>query len=305
MFGENERRAMKPLGVLVNPVANRGGGQSAGEVVLAEFAKRNIDTVVLSAESAAIAAANAEAAIRAQGLHGIVAVGGDGTAQLGVNLCVPNQLPLGIIPAGSGNDQARELGLPLGDLPAAVERIVATLENPIRVDAMRVATDSRDFWSIGSISGGFDALCAKRANGLKWPKGPNSYVAAMLLELPKFRPIKYRITLDGTIRDVEAMLCGIANVKNFGGGMKISPGSNMADGELEVFILHKVSRPKLLKIFPSVYKGEHIKYREVDIVKARSIRIENSGFPVSCDGELVGNAPIDCEVMPGALRVFA
>lgn len=296
---------MKPLGVLVNPVANRGGGKSAGDQVLREFERLGIPTVELSAETAAIAAANAEAAIRAQGLHGIVAVGGDGTAQLGVNLCVPNQLPLGIIPAGSGNDQARELGLPLGDFPAAVARIVSSLDAPIRVDAMRVATDSRDFWSIGSVSGGFDALCAKRANGLKWPKGPNSYVAAMLLELPKFKPIKYRITLDGEVRDVEAMLCGIANVKNFGGGMKISPNSNMSDGELEVFILHKVSRPKLLKIFPSVYKGEHIKYREVEIVKARSIRIENAGFPVSCDGELVGNAPIDCEVMPGALRVFA
>lgn len=296
---------MKPLGVLVNPIANRGGGSAVGEKVLAQLETLGIPTVVLSAETAATAAANAEAQIRAQGLHGIIAVGGDGTAQLGVNLCVPNQLPLGIIPAGSGNDQARELQLPLGDVEAAVALVVSKLQDPVRVDAMRVSTDSRDFWSIGSISGGFDALCAKRANGLKWPKGPNSYVAAMLLELPSFKPIKYRITLDGVSREIEAMLCGVANVKNFGGGMKISPFSDMQDGELELFILHKVSRPKLLRIFPTVYKGDHLKFKEIEIVRGKSIRIENAGFPVSCDGELVGNAPINVEVLPGALRVFA
>ena len=90
---------------------------------------------------------------------------------------------------------------------------------PCRVDVMKVTTGEKEFWSLGSISAGFDALCAQRANGLKWPKGPNSYIAALLLELPKFRPIDYHLVVDGEHRDVTAMLCGVANVKNFGGGM--------------------------------------------------------------------------------------
>jgi diacylglycerol kinase (ATP) len=170
---------------------------------------------------------------------------------------------------------------------------------------MKVITNSREFWSLGSISGGFDAVCANRANGLKWPKGPNSYVAAMLLELPSFKPIEYRLTLDGEHRTVKAMLCGVANVKNFGGGMKISPQSEITDGELEVFILHEVSRAKLLKIFPSVYKGEHIKYPEVEILKVKSVRVENDNYPLACDGELIGTAPFSAEVHPGALQVFS
>ena len=295
---------MKPLGVLVNPAANRAKGALSGKQVFFELSKRGIQAIDLSAESAEAAMKKAQQAISDQLISGIVAVGGDGTAQLGVNLAVPNQIPLGLIPAGSGNDQARELGIPRNSIPAAVDFLLAHQERPRRVDVMKVKTSSREFWSLGSISAGFDALCAQRANGLKWPKGSNSYIAAMLLELPRFEPIEYHIKADGQERTFSAMLCGVANVKNFGGGMKISPSSEITDGELEVFILHKVSRPKLLRIFPSVYQGKHISHAEVEIFKAKSVEIVNDGFPMTCDGELIGPAPFSSQVHPGALEVF-
>lgn len=296
---------MKPIGVVVNPKANRGKGQQSGEQVFQELAKRGIAAINLSGPDAKTALERGQLAISEQELSGVIAVGGDGTAQLGVNLCVPNQLPLGLIPAGSGNDQARELGIPRNSVSEAVEHLVNRLSNPRRVDAMRVKTNTREFWSLGSISAGFDALCAQRANGLRWPKGPNSYVAAMLLELPRFEPIEYHLDVDGEKRTLKAMLCGVANVKNFGGGMKISPSSDITDGELEVFILHEVSRPKLLRIFPTVYSGKHVDYPEVEIFKAKSVSISNDGFPMTCDGELIGPAPFSVEVHPGALQVFA
>ena len=296
---------MKPIGVLVNPAANRGRGNQVGDQVFQQLAKADIPAINLSAESAIAAASKAQVAISDQEISGVIAVGGDGTAQLGVNICVPNQIPLGIVPAGSGNDQARQLKIQLGNPDAAIENILASIDAPKRVDVMRVATGDREFWSFGSISAGFDAICAKRANGLKWPKGPNSYVAAMLLELPSFRPIEYRLTVDGEHRTFKAMLCGVSNVQNFGGGMRISPDSNCEDGELEVFILHEVSRPRLLKIFPTVYKGEHVKFPEVEIFKAKSVRLENDSYPISCDGEIVGNAPFSVEIHPGALQVFS
>ncbi|MFM1958458.1 MAG: hypothetical protein RI929_821 [Actinomycetota bacterium] len=296
---------MKPIGVLVNPAANRGRGNQVGEQVFAALAKAGIPAINLSAESALAASSKAQTAISDQEISGVIAVGGDGTAQLGVNICVPNQIPLGLVPAGSGNDQARQLKIPLGNPQAAIENILASLDAPKRVDVMRITTGEREFWSFGSVSAGFDAICAKRANSLTWPKGPNSYVAAMLLELPSFRPIEYHLTVDGEHRTVKAMLCGVANVQNFGGGMRISPNSDAEDGELEVFILHEVSRPRLLKIFPTVYQGEHIKFPEVEIFKAKSIRIENANYPLSCDGELVGTAPFSAQVHPGALQVFS
>lgn len=295
---------MKPIGVLVNPAANRGRGNQVGDQVFSALAKAGIPAINLSAESAKAAASKAQIAISDQEISGVIAVGGDGTAQLGVNICVPNQIPLGLVPAGSGNDQARQLKIELGNPEAAIENILQSIDSPIRVDVMRVATDDREFWSFGSVSAGFDAICAKRANGLKWPKGPNSYVAAMLLELPSFKPIEYHLTVDGEHRMVRAMLCGVANVQNFGGGMRISPQSDHHDGELEVFILHEVSRPRLLKIFPTVYQGEHVKFPEVEIFKAKSIRIENANYPLSCDGELIGTAPFSVQIHPGALQLF-
>ena len=294
---------MKPLGVIVNPRANRGGAKDVGARALQLFRERGIEVLDCSADSAEQAAALLTR--NAAKLAGVVAIGGDGTSQLGVNLAMTNGLPVGLIPAGSGNDQVRQLGIALDDIEAAVQNIVSAIDSPRAVDVMRVETDYRSFWSLGSISAGFDAICAERANRLRWPKGPNSYVAAMLLELPKFKPIKYRVVADGLEREISAMLCGVANVKNFGGGMMISPESEITDGELEVFILHQVSRPKLLQIFPTVYSGRHVEHKEVEIFKARKIRIENAGFPMTCDGEIIGPAPFSVEIYPGALKLLS
>lgn len=294
---------MKPLGVIINPAANRGRGNLVGEQALASFVELGIHTRNLSATSAQ--AAKDLAIASSDELSGIVAIGGDGTSQLGVNIAMETSLPLGLVPAGSGNDQVRELGIALNDPSGAAYNIAEGIKKPRKVDVMWVETSYRSFWSFGSISAGFDALCAERANGLKWPKGPNSYVAAMLLELPKFKPIQYRLVADGVERKFKAMLCGVANVKNFGGGMRISPKSEMSDGQLEVFILHEVSRPKLLKIFPTVYKGEHIQFKEVEIFKAKEIRIENDGFPMTCDGEIIGPAPFSVKIHPGGLSLLS
>lgn len=294
---------MKPLGVVVNPAANRGRGNLVGDQAFAAFREMGIPTIDLSSSSAELARELARG--KRDDIQGIVAIGGDGTSQLGVNLAMELNLPLGLIPAGSGNDQVRELGISLSDPAGAAFNIAESITKPRLVDVMWVETDYRKFWSLGSISAGFDAQCAETANSLVWPKGPNSYVAAMLIELPKFKPIHYRVIADGKEREFDAMLCGVANVKNFGGGMKISPQSEFTDGELEVFILHKVSRAKLLQIFPKVYQGEHVKYKEVEIFKAREIRIENAGYPMTCDGEIIGPAPFSVSVRPGGLSLLS
>jgi diacylglycerol kinase (ATP) len=294
---------MKPLGLIVNPAANRGRGNMVGDRAIAAFKEIGIPTVDLSSTSAELA--KAKAFEESETLSGIIAIGGDGTSQLGVNIAMETGLPLGLIPAGSGNDQVRELGIALNDPEGAAFNISEAMNKPRRVDVMWIETAYRSFWSLGSISAGFDALCAAKANTLTWPKGPNSYVAAMLLELPKFRPIQYRLVADGVERNFAAMLCGVANVKNFGGGMKISPSSEITDGELEVFILHEVSRAKLLQIFPKVYSGQHVNYPEVEIFKAKQIRVENKGFPISCDGEIIGPAPFSATVTPGGLTLLS
>ena len=144
---------MKPLGVLVNPAANRGRGKAVGDKVFTLLAKAGIPAINLSAESAALASEKSQLAISDQEISGVIAIGGDGTTQLGVNICVPNQLPLGIVPAGSGNDQARELNIKLGDPESAVNNILNSLEKPRRVDVMRVTTSQGSFGRSGPFLG--------------------------------------------------------------------------------------------------------------------------------------------------------
>jgi diacylglycerol kinase (ATP) len=294
---------MKPLGLIVNPAANRGRGNLIGDRARAALKELGIPTLNVSSITAGLA--QAKAIDEAKNLSGIIAIGGDGTSQLGVNIAMETGLPIGLIPAGSGNDQVRELGLALNDPEGAALNISESLSKPRQVDVMWIESSARSFWSLGSVSAGFDALCAARANSLTWPKGPNSYVAAMLLELPRFRPIGYRLVADGAEHNLAAMLCGVANIKNFGGGMKISPASEITDGELEVFILHEVSRARLLQIFPKVYSGEHVRSPEVEIFKAKQILVENKGFPISCDGEIIGAAPFSVTVTPGGLSLLS
>jgi diacylglycerol kinase (ATP) len=158
---------------------------------------------------------------------------------------------------------------------------------------------------LGSGSAGFDALVNARANKMKWPKGPNRYYVAMLLELAKFKPIKYQSVIDGNPKDFEAMLCVVSNTGVFGGGMLVVPDASVTDGVLDVLLVKKMSRFKFVTIFPKVYKGTHITDKDVEILRASKISIAASGMPIYSDGEYVGQAPFEAEVVPGALQVIA
>ena len=136
---------MKPLGVIINPAANRGRAAAVGEKVFEHFAKAGVAVINLSASSSLEAQAKANQLIQSQEISAVVAVGGDGTSQLGAGIAIPSQIPLGLIPAGSGNDQFRQLNIDLKDIATACDNIISSIGNPRRVDAMKVSLDNREF----------------------------------------------------------------------------------------------------------------------------------------------------------------
>jgi diacylglycerol kinase (ATP) len=251
------------------------------------------------------ARAHAEAAIGANSIDALVVVGGDGIAHLGTNLCAGKMIPMAIIPAGTGNDAAAMLGMPLTDTAQSVRLVLEGLSSPKKIDAIKVSHGGTLTWALGSASAGFDALAAARANAISWPKGPMRYYVAMLLELAKFKPIKYQSVVDGNPRDFEAMLCVVSNTGIYGGGMLVVPGASVTDAKLDVLLVKKMSRVKFVTIFPRVYKGTHITDKDVEIFKASKISITASGMPIYSDGEYVGQAPFEAEVVPGALMMVA
>jgi len=299
----------KTIGLIINPTSGRGVGAGVGAEVLAELQGAGVQVVNLSGASSAAASEAGKAAIANREIDALIVVGGDGTAQLGVNLCAETHVALGVVEAGTGNDSARALGLHGLSPKELVQKFLPTLESPRSVDLMHVVSSSETFWSFGSASAGFDALVNARANKMAWPKGPSRYQVAMLAELASFKPIRYRAVIDGKERNFEAMLCVAANAQGFGGGMLIVPHAKVDDGFFDLLILHKISRPELIKVFPKVYKGAHVTHPAVEFVRCRELHMQaisdvHGAMPCFADGEAKGHSPLHITLKAGALKVL-
>ena len=296
---------MATLGIVINPTSGRGRGKADGAAAKVEFAKHGVDLVDLSADSFQAASANAKKAIQEKTIEGLIVVGGDGMFHLAVNATANTDFPVGLIAAGTGNDSARALKLPIHDVVAGVKHIVDRLEQTRVVDLIESQSDSKKFYSFGAVSAGFDALVNKRANLWTWIKGPVKYRLAMYRELAAFKPISYRAVIDGEERIFEANLCTVSNCPSYGGGLYITPEASVDDGSLDLFILNSISRMELIKLFPTVYEGKHVTHPAVEIIRAKEVTLHSPGMPAYSDGEHVGESPVTCTVAPKALRVFA
>jgi diacylglycerol kinase (ATP) len=144
----------------------------------------------------------------------------------------------------------------------------------------------------------------ERANHWSWPRGQARYNLAMLRELPVFRPIPYVVEVDGVRHDTEAMLVVVGNGASYGGGMRVTPDALLDDGLADVLILHRISIPAFLRVFPQVYRGTHVTHPAVEIVRGRRVRLEAPGIVAYADGERFAPLPLDLEVVPGALTVL-
>jgi diacylglycerol kinase (ATP) len=296
---------MTTFGIVINPTSGRGKGKVFGEQALAEFAKHAIEIIDLSAENFKAAAKNAKDAVEKKLIDALVVVGGDGMFHLGVNAVVKSDIPVGLIAAGTGNDSARALGLPIHNVVDGVAALVSKIGKTRKVDLIESKSNDRTFYSFGAVSAGFDALCNARANKWKWITGPIKYRFAMYRELAAFKPIPYRAVVDGVERVFEAILCTVSNSPSYGGGLLITPEAKVDDGKLDLFILNAISRIELIRLFPKVYYGGHVDHPAVEILRVESLELHSPGMPAYSDGEHVGAAPVTCVVSPKSLNVMA
>ena len=292
------------IGLFVNPTAGRGLGRRHHAEITAELTRLGVAFIDFTSQSRELAVNKAQTAIARGEITHLLVAGGDGMIHIGVNLVADAGLPLGIIPCGTGNDIARALGLPIDNVTWATQIAIDHLELTRTVDLGKATSTAGDFYFLGSIAAGFDALVNARANSFKRIKGPIKYRIALYRELAKFKKLSYKLVVDGEIHLLDAMLCTIANVRSYGGGMLITPDAKPDDGELDLFIVHKISRPELIKVFPHVYTGTHVGHPAVSINRVKRVEMEVDA-PVFADGEAAGRAPLTVTVVPGALRVLA
>jgi diacylglycerol kinase (ATP) len=290
------------LALLVNPAARGGRTLRLLEPVARRLRAGGAELSVIVGNDATDALERACTAV-AERPDALVAFGGDGLVHLAVQAVAGTDVPLGIIPAGTGNDIAAALGVPCKD-PLAAARIVLRMKSRL-VDAARIRAGRTEELFAGVVCCGFDSRVNERANRLTWPPGMGRYLLAMVEELRSFRPIPFRVTLDGDeVVEREAMMVAVANTRSYGAGMRVCPDAQPDDGLLDVMMVGAISKGEFLRVFPSVYRGTHVGHRAVSVRRVRSVRLEAADVVAYADGERVGPVPVECEIRPGALRVI-
>ena len=152
---------------------------------------------------------------------------------------------------------------------------------------------------------GFDSLVSDRVNRMRWPHGRMRYNLAIVAELSKLRLLPFRLVLDGEREIVtELTLAAFGNTRSYGGGMLICPGADHADGLLDITMIRSGSRTRLMRLFPTVFKGTNVDLDEVITDRARTVTISSPGINAYADGEYACPLPVEISAVPGALKIL-
>jgi diacylglycerol kinase (ATP) len=237
---------------------------------------------------------------------GVIACGGDGTVHLVLQGAAPSATAMAIIPAGTGNDIARALGIALKDHERVARGIArsALAGRTREIDLTRIEHGARQLWSLGVTSTGLDSAVNERANRTRRFNGTTRYVLALLAEMRAFRTYEYAVTVDGEPMNGPATLIAIGNGSSYGGGMRICPAASMTDGILDITWVDRASRTTILRVFPRIFSGSHVKHPAVRVLQGRTITVESKGPVVYADGERVGDLPIVATAVAGGLRML-
>jgi diacylglycerol kinase (ATP) len=285
--------------LLSNPTSGGGKGRKYLHIIKEFLDEMNLsyrDITSSSYESASIALKKS--------LHdedgnitGVIVIGGDGMVHLAVQQLAKTNIPLALIPAGTGNDFARSLNLPLDAPLQLLGTYLAT--SPIHLDLGQV--NDKTFADI--LSTGFDSVVNERANSMRIIRGRMKYNIAILLELSTFEPKSYEFRVDSVSFTTKAMLIAVSNGISYGGGMKVTPNAKLDDGLFDIMVLGPVSKIEFLKVFPKVFSGGHISHPAVKILRGKEVSITSDAVAYA-DGERIGNLPITAKVMPKALLTW-
>lgn len=265
---------------IINPIAGGGIATELKDIIEEVMSKGNHDFEIVMTvkpkEATAIAADNDHDVV--------VAVGGDGTInEVTSGLIKRGKGVLGIIPAGTGNDFSRSLGIPL-NTRQALDLILEGSTKEITVGE----SNGHHFLNISSA--GFDVEVLTNMDMIKRKvKGKFSYVLAVIYTLMKFKKKSVVLNIDGNIYHKNLLLLAVGNGKYYGGGMMVLPNADLFDDYLHICLVKDISNLRALSLFPVLFKGKHLKFTKyVETYKAKNIKITNdSPLLLNIDGEVL------------------
>lgn len=277
---------MGSLLFILNPIAGGGKSKDLLPLIEKEMLNKNMEYEIMLTTKPKDAIKFAEKSNQ----DIIIAVGGDGTVnEVAKGLIKRKAGILAIIPGGTGNDMARSLDIPMDPIEA-LKRIFH--KNTKEVD-LGIANGH---YFLNIASAGFDAEVVRATNSIKNKiKGKFAYVLGILYTIIHYRKKQVTIDIDGESFKRNLILLAVGNGKYYGGGLMILPESKINDGYLHICLVKDIGTLKILFLFPSIFKGNHIKYKKyVEIHKAKKIQIETKEeIYFNLDGEII---PADGEI---------
>jgi diacylglycerol kinase (ATP) len=249
----------------------------------------------------------------------ILILGGDGTIHRHLPALVRLQLPVLIVPAGSGNDFARALNLRSvrdslyvwRDFESGrIQARAIDLGVIVPSNAVPSASPVHTHYFCGVAGCGLDSAAARRANQMpRWLRGHGGYALALLPLLLKLPAYSMRLTQvngeDRTEAEKLTLLAAFANTQFYGDGMRIAPNADFTDGKLDICRISTLNPFKLFCMFPTVYFGRHLRLPEVEYSRAERVRVQTeTPLEIYADGEFVCETPAEISVAAGALRVI-
>jgi diacylglycerol kinase (ATP) len=294
------------LKFIVNPEAGRGKSRNLDKRIQGILRDGNVEYSVSRTERAGEAIELARTSSKEYDI--VVAVGGDGTANEVANGVIGSRATLGVIPSGSGNDFGKLLRMD-GKIENSVRQIVRGKtevidSGTIRLEDHSQAKSARKF--VNSIGIGFDAVVAYESQQIKRLKGIPLYLLAIFRSLQRLKPHLFEVSHDGKMDLEHFYLLCVGNGNCEGGGFRVTPGASPFDGIFQVCTVKQMSLLRALRILPTILKGEHGRFSEVDFFNTKRLNVgSRKPFVVHCDGEILGtqNASVEVEVHPKSLEV--
>ncbi len=313
--GRYARRVDREIVVLVNPTSGRGRGARLADPVTERLREGGLHARWEAGRNASEAVDLARRAV-ARGVDGLVIIGGDGMIHLALDAVAETQTPLAVIPAGTGNDLARSLDIPVRDPLAAADIVVAGYTRAQDLGRVVLGDGALDGggsassaatarWFSTVLCAGFDSRVAERVARMSWPHGRIRYDLAAAIELGTFRPQSFALELDGEHERTDALLVAVGVTRSYGGGLRICEGADPTDGLLDIAVVGAMPRYELLRVFPKLGKGTHVGHPAVTMYRAKTVELTSAGLVSYADGERVGPLPLTVECVPGAVRLFA
>ncbi|HEY2170411.1 MAG TPA: YegS/Rv2252/BmrU family lipid kinase [Candidatus Angelobacter sp.] len=233
--------------------------------------------------------------------------GGDGTVHRHLPQLHQQRIPMLVVPIGSGNDFARALGIRSVEIALrAWKQFCPDGKNVKEIDLGVIHAGGEEILFCCVAGVGMDAEANARANRMPpWLKSRGGYVLAALQSLIAFKPAEMNITTEGREFRRSAFFIAVGNGLSYGGGMKVTPQATLDDGLLDICLVSKMNKLKLLCWVPTIFFGKHLRLKEVEYFQATQIAIEaEHKLDLYADGDYEAQTPVEIGLIRRGLRVI-